>query len=104
MSAGARKGCLVALGLVGGFILLAVVKDMADDPTVAAMVRRIDRRGGAVGASQELYSGVTRIRKESGKPIVASFGDVAASGAYYTACATDTIFADPGTLTGSIGV
>ena len=74
------------------------------DPKVKGIILRIDSPGGAVGPSQEIYSAVTRIRDEGGKKIYASLGSVAASGGYYIASAADTIFANPGTLTGSIGV
>jgi len=74
------------------------------NPKVKGIILRIDSPGGAVGPSQEIYNAVARIRKEGGKKIVASMGSVAASGGYYIASAADTIFANPGTLTGSIGV
>ncbi len=74
------------------------------DPKVKGIILRIDSPGGAVGPSQEIYNAVTRIRKEGGKKIYASLGSVAASGGYYIASAAETIFANPGTLTGSIGV
>lgn len=74
------------------------------DPKVKGIIVRIDSPGGAVGPSQEIYNAVARIREEGGKKIVASMGSVAASGGYYIASAADTIFANPGTLTGSIGV
>jgi len=74
------------------------------DPKVKGIILRIDSPGGAVGPSQEIYSAVTRVRDEGGKKIYASMGSVAASGGYYIASAADTIFANPGTLTGSIGV
>jgi len=78
------------------------------DPKVKGIILRIDSPGGAVGPSQEIYNAVMRIREEGldegGKPIVASLGSVAASGGYYIASAANTIFANPGTLTGSIGV
>ena len=71
-----------------------------DDPSIKAIVVRIDSPGGSVAPVQEIYSELTKIEK----PIVASMGGSAASGGYYVACAADTIFANPGTLTGSIGV
>jgi protease-4 len=74
------------------------------DPKVKGIILRIDSPGGAVGPSQEIYNAVARIREEGGKGIYASLGSVAASGGYYIASAADTIFANPGTLTGSIGV
>jgi protease-4 len=74
------------------------------DPKVKGIIIRIDSPGGAVGPSQEIYNAVARIRDEGVKKIYASLGSVAASGGYYIASAADTIFANPGTLTGSIGV
>ena len=75
----------------------------ADDPSIKAIVIRIDSPGGGVAASQEIYEGVKRLRAD-GKLVVASLGSLAASGGYYVACAADRIFTNPGTLTGSIGV
>ncbi len=69
---------------------------------IKALVVRINSPGGAVGPSQEIYSEIGSIKGEI--PVVASMGAVAASGGYYIACAADTIFANPGTITGSIGV
>lgn len=74
------------------------------DNNVKGIILRIDSPGGAVGPSQEIYEAVANIRKDGKKKIVASLGSVAASGGYYIASATDHIFANPGTLTGSIGV
>jgi protease-4 len=79
------------------------LREYRDDSRVAGVVLRLDSPGGAVAPSQEIYREVLRFRS-SGKPIVASMGSVAASGAYYVACAADCIFASPGTITGSIGV
>lgn len=73
------------------------------DPSVGAVVVRINSGGGSVGASQEIYDEVRRTSK-LGKPVVVSMGDVAASGGYYIASAGDVVFANPGTMTGSIGV
>jgi protease-4 len=74
-----------------------------ETPSVKAIVFRIDSPGGGVSASQEIYEEVKKTR-ESGKPVVVSMGSVAASGGYYVACGADRIMANPGTLTGSIGV
>ncbi len=71
--------------------------------SVKAIVFRIDSPGGGVSASQEIYEEVKKTR-ESGKPVVVSMGSVAASGGYYVACGANRIMANPGTLTGSIGV
>jgi len=70
---------------------------------VKAVILRINSPGGSVGAVQELYLAVKKL-KASGKVVVASLGDVAASGGYYIASIADKIVANPGTLTGSIGV
>ena len=70
--------------------------------SVKAVVVRINSPGGAVAASQEIYEEVERLGERL--PVVASMGNVAASGGYYVACAADTIYANPGTVTGSIGV
>lgn len=80
------------------------LKAFADDPLVKAIVVRIDSPGGGVAPSQEIYNAIKRVRREHNKTVVASMGTVAASGGYYIAVATDRILANPGTLTGSIGV
>lgn len=72
-----------------------------DSKQVKAIVLRVESPGGGVAASQEIYEAVWRARDS--KPVVCSMGEVAASGGYYIACACDTIVANPGTLTGSIG-
>jgi protease-4 len=73
-------------------------------PGVKAVVVRINSPGGGVAASQELFSEIRRFRRETGKPVVVSMESVAASGGYYAAVAADHIVANPGTITGSIGV
>jgi protease-4 len=83
--------------------VLRELKSHRDNPQVKAVVLRINSPGGVVGPTQELHAAVMRLR-ESGKPVVASLGAVAASGGYYVAVAADKIYANPGTLTGSIGV
>jgi protease-4 len=83
--------------------LVRELRTHRDNPLVKAVVIRINSPGGVVGPTQELHGALTRLR-ESGKPVVASLGAVAASGGYYVAVAADKIYANPGTLTGSIGV
>ena len=78
--------------------------DYAESATVKAIVVRINSPGGAIAPSQEIYSEIRRIREETGKPVVASFDSVAASGGFYIAAACDQIVANPGSITGSIGV
>ncbi|MBU6450840.1 MAG: signal peptide peptidase SppA [Cyanobacteria bacterium REEB67] len=70
---------------------------------IKAVLLRVNSPGGTVPTSQELYQAVIDLKKK-GKPVVVSMGDVAASGGYYVACAADRVVANPGTLTGSIGV
>ena len=79
------------------------LKAHRDNPTVKAVVLRVNSPGGVVAPTQELHDAVMRLR-QAGKPVVASLGSVAASGGYYVAVACDQIYANPGTLTGSIGV
>ncbi len=73
------------------------------DDSVLGMVLRINSPGGGVSAAQEIYEELRRF-KERGKKLVASMGSLAASGGYYIACAADSIVANPGSITGSIGV
>jgi protease IV len=80
------------------------LKDYGGRSAVKAVVIHVNSPGGGVAASQEIYEAVRRFRTESGKKVVASMSSVGASGAYYVSCAADKIFADPGTITGSIGV
>ena len=101
-------GNRIALVEVEGLIVDAdrVVRELDDygeDPSVRAIVVRIQSPGGVVGPTQEIYDTILRIRNQ-GKPVVASMGSVAASGGYYLAAAATRIVANPGTLTGSIGV
>lgn len=103
-------GGRVALLEVNGAIydarpLVEELHKYRDNPSVKAIVVRLDTPGGSAAASQELYEEMNKIRRgQWDKPIVASMGNVAASGGYYVACGADEIFANPGTLTGSIGV
>jgi protease-4 len=78
------------------------LKKFAKDDSVKAIVVRLNTPGGGVGPSQEIYEEVRKIRGK--KVVVASMGALAASGGYYIACGADKIFANPGTITGSIGV
>ncbi len=75
-----------------------------DNPSIKAVVLRIDSPGGGVVPSQEIHTEVLKARKDGRLKVVASMGNLAASGGYYIAAATDKIVANPGTLTGSIGV
>ena len=81
------------------------VKDLkmfGDDPSIKAVILRINSPGGVTAASQEIYDMVKRVQEK--KPVISSMEAVAASGAYYIALPSDVIVANPGTITGSIGV
>ncbi|MYB96102.1 signal peptide peptidase SppA [Candidatus Poribacteria bacterium] len=105
MGGSASMGQKVAVIDVTGIIsksdaTIKLIHAYRDDPSVKAIVLRIDSPGGSVAPVQEIYTELEKIEK----PIVASMAGSAASGGYYIACAADTILANPGTLTGSIGV
>ena len=76
----------------------------AGNSSVKAIVMRINSPGGAIAPSQEIYEAIRSTRSRTGKPIVASLDSVAASGGFYIASACDDIVANPGSITGSIGV
>lgn len=100
-------GDKVAVVKVEGLITDAMevnlkLKEFAERDDVKAVVLRIDSPGGAVGPSQEIHREVKRLRET--KTVVASMGSIAGSGGYYAAVAAEKIVANPGTLTGSIGV
>ena len=83
---------------------ISELKRFAENPSVKAIVLRIDSPGGGVVPSQEIHDAVQRVRSKNNKAVITSMGTVAASGGYYIAVATDRIMANSGTLTGSIGV
>ena len=105
-----EQGAENRIGVVGitGLIsdsqhIVYQVKKFSQDKRIRGIVLRIDSPGGSVGPSQEIYDEILKARK-GGKIIYASMGTLAASGGYYIASAAEKIFANPGTLTGSIGV
>ena len=101
VSIGEKVAVIDIRGIISGSdATIKLIHAYRDDPSIKAIVVRIDSPGGSVAPVQEIYSELKKIEK----PIVASMGGSAASGGYYVACAADTIFANPGTLTGSIGV
>ncbi len=87
----------------GGDTITAALREAAHDDSVSAIVLRVDSPGGSVTASETIWREVKKAR-ERGKPVVASMGAVAASGGYYISMCADAIVANPGTITGSIGV
>ena len=109
LASGPRIGVLDIKGAIGmgrGSVesepLLKIVKRYADDTDMKAVVVRIDSPGGAVGTSQEILDGLRRLAED--KVVVCAMGNMAASGGLLVAMGCDRIVAEPGTLTGSIGV
>ncbi|MBI4715082.1 MAG: signal peptide peptidase SppA [Nitrospirae bacterium] len=103
------SGDKIAVIKIEGVILdsrptLEELKEYRENPSVKAILLRIDSPGGAVAPSQEIYEEVKKIRDENRTKVVVSMGSVAASGGYYIASASHKIVANPGTITGSIGV
>jgi len=87
----------------GADSLVRQLQDFGEEENVKAVILRINSPGGSVGASQEVYEAVKKLR-DKGIKVVASIADVGASGAYYIACGADKIVVNPGSLVGSIGV
>src|SRR3954452_17288585 len=102
-------GAKVAIIPIDGEILgsrdtIDALHRYAKNDSVKAIIMRINSPGGAIAPSQEIYEEIRNVRARSGKPIVASLDSVAASGGFYIASACDEIVANPGSITGSIGV
>ena len=87
---------------IGGDAYRNIIRKARMDKDIKAVVIRINSGGGDALVSENLWREISITKKE--KPVVLSFGDVAASGAYYLSCNADSIFAEPNTITGSIGV
>ena len=103
VSVGDKVGILEVEGtIVDARRMVDQIEDFRDRSNIKAVVIRIDSPGGGVGPSQEIYTELKQLAKE--KPLIVSMGSVAASGGYYLAVAGERIFANPGTITGSIGV
>ncbi|MDT5102921.1 MAG: protease [Mycobacterium sp.] len=100
---GGRQLSPLGTSSAGGDTIAAALREAAADDAVSAVVLRVDSPGGSVTGSETVWREVNRLR-EAGKPVVASMGAVAASGGYYVSMAADAIVANPGTITGSIGV
>ena len=102
-SAGKKIGIIEVEGpITGSKKTLEDLRKFEDNTSIKGIVVRINTPGGAVAPSQEIYQAVKQAKKS--KPLAVSMGTTAASGGYYIACGADTIFANPGTVTGSIGV
>lgn len=90
-------------GKIGGESTAALLHDARDDDKVKAVVLRVDSPGGEVFASEQIRREIVALKK-AGKPVVVSMGDLAASGGYWISMNADTIYANPSTITGSIGI
>lgn len=100
---GAITGGEQPAGTIGGQSTADLLRAARDDDSVHAVVLRVDSPGGEVFASEQIRREVVALR-DAGKPVVASMGDLAASGGYWISMDADRIFADPSTITGSIGI
>ncbi len=89
-------------GVIGSYDFRNLIRKARQDKSIKAIVFRVNSGGGSALASEVIWRELQLAKKD--KPVVVSFGDVAASGGYYIACAADSIFASPTTITGSIGV
>jgi protease-4 len=99
-------GRIEVAGAIDGKTRERVLKALkeVEENQIPAVVLRIDSPGGTVADSQEIYNALLRLREKKGTRIVASFGNIAASGGVYIAMGAEKIVANPGTITGSIGV
>lgn len=100
MTGKSSSGSLMGGSVMGSDTVIKHLREAEKDKTVKAIVLRVDSGGGSALASDLMWREVTRIEK----PIVASMSDVAASGGYYMSMGADKVLAEPGTITGSIGV
>jgi protease-4 len=105
LSLGNRIAVIPIDGIIGDDAeVLKQIRQFRQDKSVKGYVVAINSPGGAVGPSQSIYSELKKLRDEDDRPVIASIGGVGASGGYYIALGADSIFALPGSLTGSIGV
>jgi len=95
---------LLASGGISPKLVRDYLREAESDGGVKAVVLRVNSPGGSAGASQEIASEIRRFKETTGKPVIISMGDIAASGGYYISAYADRIVANPSTLTGSIGV
>ena len=107
-----RIAVLYALGDIvesgnGGIVsdeLVPRILDLADDDDIDGLILRVNSGGGSAYASEQIWEALEQFKQRTGKPFYVSMGDMAASGGYYISCGADRIYADPLTLTGSIGI
>jgi len=103
VAAGSITGGEQPPGTIGGESTSALLRQARDDNNVKAVVLRVDSPGGEVFASEQIRREVVALQ-DAGKPVVVSMGDLAASGGYWISMDADRIYADPSTITGSIGI
>jgi protease-4 len=103
LARGERVGVVEVVGIIADAkTTLKELREFAESDSIRAIVVRVDSPGGSVGPSQEIYEAIKRLRDK--KHVLVSMGSIAASGGFYIACAGEKVYANPGTLTGSIGV
>jgi len=103
LTLGEKIGVLPITGVISDSLtIIDQLQEFKKNTKVKAIVVRIDSPGGGVGPAQEIYEEIKKVRKT--KKVVASIGSIGTSGGYYVACACDRIIANPGAITGSIGV
>ncbi len=100
---GGSSGGVVSSTSIGGDELARAIREATRDSDIKAILLRVDSPGGSVSASDQILDALKKARAK-GKPVVVSMGGVAASGGYYISCDANEIVAEPGTITGSIGV
>jgi protease-4 len=81
-----------------------LIKMQEDDGNLAGLILRVNSPGGSAFASEQIWEALEQFKSRTGLPFYVSMGDVAASGGYYISCGADKIFAQPTTITGSIGI
>lgn len=104
---GGNIGVVEMFGVIdegSGRPVIRQLEKWGESNSIKGIVVHVNSPGGGVAISQEIYDAILRVRDEDKKPVVVSMASVAASGGYYIACAADRIVANPGTVTGSIGV
>jgi protease-4 len=103
LARGDRVGVVEVTGVIADSkTTLKELREFGESDSIRAIVVRVDSPGGSVGPSQEIYEAMKRLREK--KHVLVSMGSIAASGGFYIACAGEKVYANPGTLTGSIGV
>lgn len=91
-------------GIVGDDMVEQIMKLTNNSDNLAGLILRVNSPGGSAFASEQIWEALQQFKKETGLPFYVSMGDVAASGGYYISCGADVIYAQPTTITGSIGI